>query len=180
MNILQPHFERHEYDINIVDCYNAFSRILDNEELTGMKISVEEYKHRLKTSVKVFASGKGIKSNWSRVAKQHAFIVDQEHPSFDSWLAYNLSTVESYKIPLILDHFYENTAGTKEHFVNFIDLSNPKYPLFDFHFNSIKPYKYKQENLFDSIGELMLSEDNEVNFEHLKDMQGFKYWGIED
>ena len=65
-------------------------------------------------------------------------------------------------------------------FTYFIDLYNPKYPLFDFHFSSIEPHEYMRENLFDSIGELMLSEDNEVNFEHLKDMQGFKYWGLKE
>ena len=47
--------------------------------------------------VKVYASGKGIELKWSQVSKQNAFIIDQEYPSFDSWLDYNLSAVDSYK-----------------------------------------------------------------------------------
>jgi hypothetical protein len=43
----------------------------------------------------------------------------------------------------------------------FIDVSNPNYPLLDYHFNSVEPYAYTRKNLFDSINDLLLLESND-------------------
>jgi hypothetical protein len=47
----------------------------------------------------------------------------------------------------------------------FIDLSNPKYPVFKFGFVFLEPYSYHRINLFDSIDELMLLGDSDLNIE---------------
>lgn len=47
----------------------------------------------------------------------------------------------------------------------FIDLSNPKYPVFKYGFVIFKPYSYKKMNLFNSIEELMLLGDSDSNVE---------------
>jgi hypothetical protein len=49
----------------------------------------------------------------------------------------------------------------------FIDLSNPKYPIFEFGFVFFEPYSYKRMNLFDSIDELMLLGDSDSNIEEI-------------
>ena len=47
----------------------------------------------------------------------------------------------------------------------FIDLSNPNYPIFKSSFIFSEPYSYEKMNLFDSINELMLFGDSDVNIE---------------
>jgi len=47
----------------------------------------------------------------------------------------------------------------------FIDLSDPKYPVFKFGFVFLEPYSYHRINLFDSIDELMLLGDSDLNIE---------------
>jgi hypothetical protein len=47
----------------------------------------------------------------------------------------------------------------------FIDISNPKYPVFKYGFVSFEPYSYQRINLFDSIEELMLLGDSDINIE---------------
>ena len=62
----------------------------------------------------------------------------------------------------------------KEHWVSiqrlqfqyFIDISDPNYPVLDFHFNSVEPYAYIRKNLFDSIGELMLLDEVSSDLDH--------------
>jgi hypothetical protein len=47
----------------------------------------------------------------------------------------------------------------------FIDLSNPKYPVFKYGFVFFEPYSYNRMNLFDSIEELMLLGDSDSNID---------------
>ena len=47
----------------------------------------------------------------------------------------------------------------------FIDLSNPNYPIFKSSFIFSEPYSYEKMNLFESINELMLLGDSDVNIE---------------
>lgn len=47
----------------------------------------------------------------------------------------------------------------------FIDLSNPNYPIFKSSFIFTEPYLYEKMNLFDSINELMVLGDSDVNIE---------------
>lgn len=47
----------------------------------------------------------------------------------------------------------------------FIDLSNPNYPIFKSSFIFSDPYSYEKMYLFDSINELMLLGDSDVNIE---------------
>ena len=54
----------------------------------------------------------------------------------------------------------------------FIDISDPNYPIFSFHFSLFKPYKYIKSNLFSSINDLMLSEDEEIDLK--TKLQGMK------
>lgn len=49
----------------------------------------------------------------------------------------------------------------------FIDLSNPKYPIFEYSFIFSEPHSYEKMNLFNSINELMLLGDSDVNIEGL-------------
>lgn len=49
----------------------------------------------------------------------------------------------------------------RDEFHYFIDVSDPKYPILDYHFNSIEPYAYVRKNLFDSINDLLLLEFND-------------------
>ena len=45
----------------------------------------------------------------------------------------------------------------------FIDLSNPNYPIFKSSFIFSEPYSYDKMNLFDSINDLLLLGDTDVN-----------------
>lgn len=63
----------------------------------------------------------------------------------------------------------------KEHWVSlkrsqyqfFIDISDPKYPVLDFHFNSIEPYAYIRKNLFDSTSEFLLKLEDDRMEDHI-------------
>lgn len=56
----------------------------------------------------------------------------------------------------------------------FIDISNPNYPLMGHHFNSCKPYKYVNKNLFDSINDLLLLDYKNVDLYMYVQMYGFE------
>lgn len=51
----------------------------------------------------------------------------------------------------------------------FIDLSDPKYPVFKYGFVFFEPYSYKKMNLFNSIEELMLLGDSDSNIEGISE-----------
>ena len=51
----------------------------------------------------------------------------------------------------------------------FIDLSNPKYPVFKYGFVFFEPYSYKKMNLFNSIEELLLLGDSDTNIEGISE-----------
>jgi len=49
----------------------------------------------------------------------------------------------------------------------FIDLSDKNYPLFKISFIFFEPYSYKRMNLFNSINELLMLGDSDVNIESI-------------
>lgn len=55
----------------------------------------------------------------------------------------------------------------KESLDYFIDLSYPKYPIFKILFSIGEPYKYKKLELFESINELMMLEDSNLDIEQI-------------
>lgn len=60
----------------------------------------------------------------------------------------------------------------KTTFELFIDISDPSYPIFGFHFCCLEPYKYIKSNLFNSINDLMLAEDEAIDLK--AKLQGMK------
>ena len=51
----------------------------------------------------------------------------------------------------------------------FLDISQKKYPVFEFHYTSVKPYYYYSISMFESITDFMLIQDKEGYVDELKD-----------
>lgn len=59
---------------------------------------------------------------------------------------------------------------------HFVDLSDPKYPVFDFFFHFNEPYAYDRLNLFDSINDLMMLAGSDVDGEEIKEEFKIRLW----
>jgi hypothetical protein len=67
------------------------------------------------------------------------------------------------------DFFKPHWVPLNSHGYNyFLDMSDPKYPIFEYTFVFFEPYSYEKILLFASIGELMLQCGKEVDFQELK------------
>ena len=114
-------YERHQYDVSALDCYNQLLVIIEeNDSLVGLKIPIDEYASRLQISIEVYAETKRIDENWIQAKKENAFLVSPKEPSFDWWFAIYLSLVEYDEVPLILDYYYTNWKNKNVDFVNFL------------------------------------------------------------
>lgn len=61
----------------------------------------------------------------------------------------------------------------------FIDLSDPNYPIFDTHYQWFDPPFYIRANIFDSINDLMLAEDRNIDIPNILEEAKCSLYGFD-
>jgi len=129
-------FERHLYQIHVVDCMNEVIKKLKSFGPKGnFSVSVEEYELRLQEAVLAYEKSVHIQLSTSEEEKYKRRIISPTHPAFDFWLALFLSTLAPSTIPLVLDEYRKGKIGEVENLtgvVQFFVLKN---------FENIVPYE---------------------------------------
>ena len=108
-----------------------------------MKISVDEYHHRLTLAISCYYESVKLSKNLTEAQKNRKQLFPTDHPVFDFWLSLHLTTVEPYDISLILNAYHrgqfgeiDNFIGHVEFFVKRIIKNNIFYP-YDLHMKEI-------------------------------------------
>jgi hypothetical protein len=111
-------YEKHRYEINVLDCANEVIKNLRNAQHPDLlKISIEEYESRLNEAVLEYKRSINFERYLSETERRQAFVISITHPSFNFWLALHLSTEDPFEIPLLLDAYFEEEFGYLENFI---------------------------------------------------------------
>jgi len=115
-------YEKHRYEINVLDCANEVIKNLRNAQHPDLlKISIEEYESRLNEAVLEYKRSINFERYLSETERRQAFVISITHPSFNFWLALHLSTEDPFEIPLLLDAYLDEEFGFLENFVGQVE-----------------------------------------------------------
>lgn len=115
-------FERHVYQIHVVECMNEVLKKLKSLGPKGnFSVSVEEYELRLHEAVLAYEKSVHIDLNTSEEEKYKQRIISPNHPAFDFWLALFLSTITPSLIPLVLDEYRKGKFGEIDNLIGIVE-----------------------------------------------------------
>lgn len=111
-------YEKHRYQINILECAEEVMKNLRNAKHPDLlKITIEEYESRLNDAIESYKDSINFDTIKSETNKRQACVISVDHPSFNFWLALHLSREDSFEIPLLLDAYFNEEFG---YLVNFV------------------------------------------------------------
>ena len=108
-----------------------------------MKISVDEYHHRLTLAISCYYESVQLSKNLTETQKNRKQLIPTDHPAFDFWLSLHLTTVEHYDIPLILDEYHRGQFGEIDNFIGHVEffvkriIKNNIFYTYDLHMKEI-------------------------------------------
>ncbi len=153
-------YQKHKYEINIVECAQNVIRKLSASKVTiNMKISIDEYAKRLKMAVKSYNWSIGLSKDASTTQKMNAQVISTNHPAFDFWLALHLTIMEPHEIPLLLDAYQRNEFEPLDNFIGHIEF----FALTIIHFNVFYPCDEHKKEIVQWVREIRKIHTQQVN-----------------
>jgi hypothetical protein len=153
-------YQKHKYEINIVECAQNVIRKLSASKVTiNMKISIDEYAERLKMAVKGYNWSIGLSKDASKTQKMNAQVISTNHPAFDFWLALHLTIMEPHEIPLLLDAYHRNDFETLDNFIGHVEFFSLKI----IHFNVFYPCDEHKKEIVQWVREIRKIHTQQVN-----------------
>jgi hypothetical protein len=114
----EDYYSKHRYQINIIECAYAVVQKLKSEQIPNHVIA--EYAHKLKTGILAYKDSINYDKNASKVARMQACVIKATHPSFDYWLALQLSTEDADEIPMFLDAYVNGEIDSTKDFIGHV------------------------------------------------------------